>query len=326
MTMPLVREVKANGISLAVYDTGTVTDRLPVIFCHGFPELAYSWRHQLDALAKSGRRAIAPDMRGYGGSSQPDEIEAYDIAHLTGDLAGLLDALDLEKAVFCGHDWGGVVVWQMALRHPERVAGVIGVNTPFQPRPATDPIETLMAAFGPDMYMLWFQQPGIADRAFDADPERAIRFFMRLPSQSLSDYLRRPASERTLALGKSFERYDPKTDPLQFLADTDIAHYAAAFARTGFTGGLNWYRNLSRNWRLSDGLAERISVPCLMIMAENDVVLRPSMTRGMENHISDLERYLVPGSGHWTQQEHPDEVSRVVVDWVDRRFSLRSVT
>src|SRR5579864_1579390 len=154
--------VKTNGIDMAVYEMGPKSG-FPVVLCHGFPELAFSWRHQLPALAAAGYRAIAPDQRGYGGTSRPATIPDYDVAHLTGDLAGLLDALDIQKAVFCGHDWGGAVVWAMPLYCPGVVAGVIGVNTPFLPRPPADPIAILRARMGDDMYIVFFQKPCEAD-------------------------------------------------------------------------------------------------------------------------------------------------------------------
>ena len=154
--------VRTNGIDMAVYEMGP-KDGVPVVMCHGFPELAYSWRHQLPALAAAGYRAIAPDQRGYGRTSRPANIPDYDMPHLTDDLAGMLDALGLKKAVFCGHDWGGMVVWQMALYHPERVSGVIGVNTPFLARPPMDPIMAMRALYGENMYIVYFQKPGDAD-------------------------------------------------------------------------------------------------------------------------------------------------------------------
>jgi pimeloyl-ACP methyl ester carboxylesterase len=145
--MPPVQYAEVNGVRMAYYESGPRAG-VPVIFCHGFPELAFSWRHQLKAFAGAGRWAIAPDQRGYGLTDRPAAVEAYDIEQLTGDLVGLLDHLGVEKAIFCGHDWGGIVVWQMALRHPERVAGVIGVNTPFMPRSPVDPIAIMRQRMG----------------------------------------------------------------------------------------------------------------------------------------------------------------------------------
>jgi pimeloyl-ACP methyl ester carboxylesterase len=317
--MPPPSYVDTNGIRMACYEAGP-RQGLPIILCHGFPELAFSWRHQLRALSAAGRWTIAPDQRGYGLTSAPKAIDDYDLDHLAGDLVGLLDALGVEKAIFCGHDWGGSVVWHVAQRHPDRVAGVIALNTPFLPRQPEHPIATLRTTYGDDMYIVWFMQPGAADAAFAADPERTIRFFMRKPPVTLADYLRRPAERRTLALGEMLKRYDPAADRRQFLSDAEIAAFAETFAATGFTGGINWYRNISRNWERSADLPDRIEVPALMILAENDIALSPSLADGMERRVPDLRKYLVRGSGHWTQQEAPEEVSRVMLDWLDERL------
>jgi pimeloyl-ACP methyl ester carboxylesterase len=319
--MPPAQYANTNGLRMGYYEAGS-REGVPVIFCHGFPELAFSWRHQLRAFEAAGRWAIAPDQRGYGLTGGAGSVQDYDLEHLTGDLVGLLDALDIEKAIFCGHDWGGMVVWQMPLRHPDRVAGVIGVNTPFLPRGPVDPIAGMRAVFGEDMYIVWFQQPDAADAALGADAERSIRFFMRKPGESLETYMKRPPEERTLALGEALKLYDPKNDPLQFLSADEIGAFAETFAATGFTGGINWYRNFTRNWEAAAGQVEQVGVPALMVMAENDVVLSPAMAEGMERYVPDLEKYLVKGSGHWTQQEKPDEVSRVLLDWLGRRFPV----
>lgn len=319
--MPPVKYADTNGIRMGYYEVGK-REGVPVVFCHGFPELAFSWRHQLRAFEAVGRWAIAPDQRGYGVTSRPDKVSDYDIAHLTDDLAGLLDSLKIDKAIFCGHDWGGMVVWQMALRHPDRVAGVIGVNTPFMPRGPMDPIAMMKMAFGEDMYIVWFQKPGEADAALGADAERSIRFFMRKPMESLEEYMKRPAEERTLALGEALKLYDGADDGLQLLTDEEVKAFAETFAETGFTGGINWYRNFTRNWEDSANLVDKVPMPSLMVMAENDVVLSPAMAEGMEQYVPDLEKYLVKGSGHWTQQEKPEEVNKVLLDWLGRRFPV----
>ncbi len=318
--MPPVQFADTNGIRMAYYEVGPRGEGVPVIFCHGFPELAFSWRHQLDAFEAAGRWAIAPDQRGYGLTSRPEAVEDYDLKHLTADIVGLMDALGIEKAIPCGHDWGGMVVWQFALRYPERCAGVIGVNTPFLPRGETDPIGAMRHVYGDDMYIVWFQKPGEADAALAADPERSMRYFMRKPQLTLKEYEQLPAEQRTLALGEGLKLYDPSNDSQQFLTDDEIAAFSQTFAATGFTGGINWYRNFTRNWQASADLVEKVDVPSLMVMAENDVVLSPAMTDGMERYVPDLERVLVEKSGHWTQQEYPEEVNRAILGWLDKRF------
>ena len=309
--------VETNGIRMAVYEQG---QGIPVILCHGWPELAYSWRHQLPALAAAGFRAIAPDQRGYGETDAPPEITDYDIHHLTGDLVGLLDALGIEKAVFCGHDWGGIVVWQLPLLHPDRVAGVIGLNTPFLPHGPIDPIAGFRAAFGEDMYIVWFQEPGVAEAVLDPEPEKLLSLLMRRSGMSLDEYDAQPAERRNFAIKDMLKADLAMLSGEPLLDDTELAVFANAFRRTGFRGGINWYRNFSRNWELTAELTERIDVPCLMVMAENDAVLRPAMADGMEQYCPQLEKHLVRNCGHWTQQEHPEEVNRVIIDWLKRHF------
>jgi pimeloyl-ACP methyl ester carboxylesterase len=310
--------VKTNGIDMAVYEAGPKSG-VPVVLCHGFPELAYSWRHQLPALAAAGFRVIAPDQRGYGRTSRPEKIEAYDMANLTSDLAGLLDALDIESAIFAGHDWGGIVVWSMPLMHPKRVRGVIGVNTPFLPRLPMDPIMAMKARFGEDMYIVFFQKPGEADGLLAKDVGRTFRFFMR-KGVTAEEFAKRPESERNLALVKALQTDEAQWPGVPLLTDEELRYFVETFTRTGFTGGINWYRNFSRNWRLSGTLEQKVRVPGLMIMAEDDVVLSPAMADGMERFVPDLERKLIRHCGHWTQQEHPDEVNTIMIDWLKRRF------
>ena len=281
-------------ITLSVHDAGSGP---AVVLCHGFPELAYSWRHQLPALAAAGFRAIAPDQRGYGASDRPEPIAAYDIHHLTGDLVGLLDALGIERAVFVGHDWGGLVVWAMPVLHPERVAGVVGVNTPNLPALAD-------AADRADAHArerpgreastsLWFQQPGVADAVLDA--RTRARVFEKLLRGGVS-----PAEATARSASMGFEPGD--MNPFRRLAELPSLRRADRLAggarRTtcapssapASRGGINWYRNIDRNWETAPGVgATRIDVPCLMVTAEWDPVLRPEMAAGMGALVPDLE-------------------------------------
>lgn len=319
IAFPAPRMVKTNGIDMAVYEAGP-KDGLPVVLCHGFPELAYSWRYQLPALAEAGFRVLAPDQRGYGATSRPDEIPAYDMPHLTGDLVGLLDALDIKKAVFVGHDWGGLVVWQMPLYHPSRVAGIIGVNTPFLARPPLDPIMGMRAVFGENMYIVFFQKPGVADALLAKDVGKTFRFFMRKGGVTQAEYAKLPQSQRNLELVQALAS-DESTWPGQpLMSPEELQVFIDTFTRTGFTGGINWYRNLTRNWELSGTMEQKVRVPGLMIMAEDDVVLSPAMAEGMERFVPDLEKVLIRHCGHWTQQEHPEETNNAMIDWLKRRF------
>jgi pimeloyl-ACP methyl ester carboxylesterase len=330
--MPPVKYADLPEVRMAYYEVGP-REGVPVIFCHGFPELAFSWRHQLKAFEEAGRWAIAPDQRGYGLTSRPPAVEDYDIAHLTGDLAALLDHLKVDKAIFCGHDWGGIVVWQMPLFHPDRVAGVIGLNTPFMARAPADPIEIMRKRFGDEMYIVHFQKPGEADAVLDGDVAKAMNFFMRRPmpetppaSGGLSANFQgrsdgEDAAQSNFALIRFLEQYDQANDPRpRLLSGEEMAAFVETFEQTGFTGGINWYRNFTRNWRLTEGMDQMVKVPSLMVMAEKDAVLPPSAADGMEAYVSDLKKVLIKGSGHWTQQEKPQEVNQAILGWMDEHF------
>jgi len=317
--MPPVQTVSVNGIEMAYYEAGP-REGTPIVLCHGFPELAFSWRHQLKALADAGRWVIAPDQRGYGGTSRPEAVADYDMEHLTGDLVGLLDHLGVEQAIFAGHDWGGIVVWQMPLMHRERVAGVIGLNTPFLPRAPVDPIAIFRNRFGPDMYIVWFQTPGDADQALAADVDKTMRFFMRRPRAIQAAAEPAPGGS-TFAFKDLLGQWDGDDAGEALLTPAELAVFVEAFQRSGFTGPINWYRNFTRNWERSAELPARVDgLPCLMITAEKDPVLSPAMAEPMPAFVSDLETHMVEGSGHWTQQEKPDDVNRLMLDWLDRRF------
>ncbi len=311
--------IKTNGIDMAVYEAGP-KDGVPVVLCHGFPELAYSWRHQLPALAAAGYRAIAPDQRGYGRTSRPEKVEDYDMLHLTGDLVGMLDALGLEKAVFAGHDWGGLVVWQLPLIHSDRVAGVIGINTPFLSRPPIDPIMGMKALYGEDMYIVYFQKPGEADAVLAKDVGRVFRFFMRKNGITAEAFAQMPEELKRFALVQALQMDEAMWPGELLLSPEEMKYFVDTFTRTGFTGGINWYRNFSQNWKVSGGWEQKVRQPSLMIMAEDDVILSPKMADGMERFVPDLEKALIRKCGHWTQQEHPQETNTIMIDWLKRRF------
>lgn len=306
------RGARIPEIDLSVHEAG---DGPAVVLCHGFPELAFSWRHQVKALADAGFRVIAPDQRGYGASDSPEGIESFDLEHLTSDLAGLLDVLGIEKAVFAGHDWGGFVAWGMPIAYPERTAGVIGVNTPYVPFPDT---AMLRMAFDDDakLYILWFQEPGVAEAVLDRAPRLVFEKLMRrgrpLEGAGLTD----------LEDANPFRRLDsfePETPAL--LDDEELDTYARAFEKSGFRGGVSWYRNIDRNKTLFPEVGVReLDLPCLMITAEWDGALRPEMAAGMPALCSDLETHLIRECGHWTQQEKPAELNERMIDWLRRRF------
>jgi len=288
--MPPARLVPVGeGIELSVAEAGSGP---AVVLCHGFPELAFSWRHQIAPLAEAGYRVIVPDMRGYGGSSAPAEIEAYDGPSLRADMIGLLDALEEESAIFVGHDWGAFVVWGMAWIHPERVRAVAGLSVPFVPRAPAPPIEIMRANLGEDFYIVWFQQPGVADAALGSDVRRTLT-----------------TSRQWTADWAEEEGADPKRP--DWLSEAELQVYVDAFERTGFTGGLNWYRNIDRNWELTAQYDERrVEPPAMFLTGELDLVRSFMPAEAMHGWVTDLRRsVIVPGAGHWVQQQAPDAVN-----------------
>jgi pimeloyl-ACP methyl ester carboxylesterase len=201
------------------------------------------------------------------------------------------------------------------------VAGVIGLNTPFMPRSPIDPIVAMRTHFGPDMYIVWFQTPDEPEAVLGADVEKTMRFFMRKPQGLAAAAQPAPEGGSTFAFKQLLQQWDASDLGGQLLDAEELAAFVETFEATGFGGGINWYRNFSRNWERSEGLAARLdNLPCLMITAELDPVLSPAMAEGMPGMIGDLEMHMVAGSGHWTQQEKPEEVNRLILHWLQRRF------
>jgi pimeloyl-ACP methyl ester carboxylesterase len=267
----------------------------PVVLLHGFPELAYSWRHQIDALAQAGYRAIAPDMRGFGRSDAPHEIEAYDIVELCGDVMRLLDERDIERAAVVGHDWGATVAWHFALTQPERTACVAGISVPLMPNPPGPPLAIMRRHLGEDFYIVWFQEPGVAEEALARDVRRTLLT---------------PAVWTATWAARDDE--NPRVPA--FMTDEDVAFYLSEYERTGFRGGLNWYRNIDRNWELTRRYDDRrVDVPALFMAGTRDSTMKWMSPDVMSGRVTDLRTELVEGAGHWLQQERPDEVNRALL-------------
>jgi pimeloyl-ACP methyl ester carboxylesterase len=309
--------VDTNGVRLRVVEAG---DRgAPVVvLAHGFPELAYSWRHQIPALVQAGYHVLAPDQRGYGGSSRPDAIDAYNIRELTTDIVGLLDDIGAEQAGWVGHDWGAPVVWHAPLLHPDRVAAVAALSVPATPRSKTPPTQAWRKTFGENFfYILYFQEPGIADAELNGDPARAIRRLMG----GLRTSADKAAGMRMVAPGpEGFIDRLPEPDALpEWISQDELDHYITEFSRTGFTGGLNWYRNFDRNWELTAELADmKISVPCLFIGGTADPVLAFTRAdRAAEIVSGPYRQVMIEGAGHWLQQERPDEVNAILLEFLN---------
>jgi pimeloyl-ACP methyl ester carboxylesterase len=292
------RRAAVNGIELSFVDEGD--EGLPVVvLCHGFPELAYSWRHQIPALTSAGWRVLAPDMRGYGESSAPEAVEAYDMVSLCGDMTGLLDAVGASDAVFVGHDWGASVVWQLAVQAPERVRAVAGMSVPFVPRAPAAPIPIMRRHLGEDFYIVWFQQPGVADEALTRD-------------------VRRTLTTKRVWTAEWAEDDGSKPQAPEWLTEDELAVYVDAFERTGFTGGLNWYRNIDRNWQLTEPFASRrIEQPAMFLTGERDPVRKFMPAEAMRGWVTDMRtEHVIDGAGHWVQQERPDEVNAALLEFL----------
>jgi pimeloyl-ACP methyl ester carboxylesterase len=307
--------IATNGVELNVVEAGS---GFPVVLCHGWPELSYSWRHQIPVLADAGYHVLAPDQRGYGRSSRPEAIEDYDIAHLTGDLVGLLDALGEEKAVFVGHDWGSMVVWQMALLAPERMSGVVGMSVPYLHRGPMAPTEMMRNVFGDNFfYILYFQEPGVAEAELESDVTRTMR---KLLAGAIVEEGGLPDPSTFANDGRGFVERMPEPESLPgWLSQTEVDHYAAEFTRTGFAGGLNWYRNMDRNWGLTESVGDnKVPMPSLFIGGKLDPVLVMTPPHSGEEWLADHRgTVLIDGAGHWVQQEKPDEVNAALLGFLD---------
>jgi len=312
---PRAQFVETNGIRMAVYEQG---EGSPVILLHGFPELAYSWRHQLPALAAAGYRAIAPDQRGYGQTSKPDGVPQYTVQHLLGDITGLLDVQGIDKAVVVGHDWGALLVWQLALLAPERLAGIVALNIPFFARPPVDPVAYMRAELGDDFYIVNFQDSDQADRRCEENPARVFEVMMRRNSITRERFDALPKAMRSFNILAALDRHELNGDKL--LSQKEEKVYVDAFTAGGFTGPINWYRNWTHNWESTANVDQTVRVPSLFIGAVDDVIISPQQIDAMRPFVPDLEVHMLENCGHWSQQEKPGDVNSILIDWLGRHY------
>jgi pimeloyl-ACP methyl ester carboxylesterase len=316
------RQVTVGEISMHVAEAG---EGPLVVLCHGFPECWYSWRHQLTALAAAGYHAVAPDMRGYGRTSAPEPIDAYTVMHLVGDMTGLVAALGEKRAVIVGHDWGSIVAWNAALLRPDIFRAVAGMSVPFLPRLPIRPLAMMKAMAGERFfYILYFQEPGKAEAELDPRAREMMRGMFYTASGSIDLAKLRKAGE----LPKSAKFLDAMTQPEKlpdWLREEDLEVYVAEFERTGFRGGLNWYRNFDRNWELLAPFADRrITVPALFVGGLRDAVVTGPELAGegpavkmLGSFCDDLRaKVLIEGAGHWNQQEAPEQTNAALLEFL----------
>ncbi|XP_039732116.1 bifunctional epoxide hydrolase 2 [Pteropus medius] len=283
-----------------------------VCLCHGFPESWFSWRYQIPALAQAGFRVLAVDMKGYGESSAPPEIEEYSMEVLCKDMVTFLDKLGISQAVFIGHDWGGMLVWNMALFYPERVRAVASLNTPYIPaNPNRSLMETIKANPVFD-YQLYFQEPGVAEAELEGNLSRTFKTFFRASDEIILSL------SNVREMGGLFVRTPEEPSLSRMVTEEDIQFYVQQFKKSGFRGPLNWYRNIDRNWKWGcKGTKRKILIPALMVTAEKDIVLVPKMSKHMEDWIPHLKRGHIKDCGHFTQMEKPTELNRILVEWLE---------
>lgn len=307
MDFPKANLVPVNGVELEVFEAGRGNKGRPIVLCHGWPEHAYSWRHQVRGLVAAGYHVIVPNQRGYGNSSRPDAVTDYDIDHLAGDLVALLDHYGYQNATFVGHDWGAAVVWGLALLHPQRVDKVINLSLPYQPRGETPWIELLELILGSDYYFVHFnRQPGVADAILD---QNAARFLRNLYRKNLSAHMPEPG----MAMINLAQAQAPLGEPV--MSDDDLSVYISAFETSGFTGSINWYRNLDRNWHLLGKVDPIVHQPALMIYGARDVIPK---FENLADFVPNVEVVSLD-CGHWIQEEMPEETTRTILSWLARQ-------
>ncbi|MBI5284657.1 MAG: alpha/beta hydrolase [Chloroflexi bacterium] len=308
------RTIKTNGINMHIAEAGQGP---LVLLVHGFPESWYSWRHQLPALAAAGYHAVAPDVRGYGRSDAPQPIEAYSMKNMTADMAGVVHALSEQTAVVVGHDWGAPIAWHSALLYPDRFRAVAGLSVPYTPRAPMPPTQLFKQVFADRFfYILYFQEPGVAEAELEPDVRRSMRLFLYMASGDAppGNFALKP-KDSTFLDGMP----EPEKLPL-WLTDEDLDYFTAEFQRTGFRGGLNRYRNMDRDWDELPQLAgAHVQQPALFIAGERDgvIAMNPSGIETMKQHVPNLRGVvMLPGAGHWTQQERPAEVSEALIEFL----------
>ncbi|MBL4581891.1 MAG: alpha/beta hydrolase [Gammaproteobacteria bacterium] len=313
------RFIESNGITMRIAEAGTGP---LVLLAHGWPESWYSWRHQISMLAEMGYHVVAPDMRGYGETDKPMDVDDYDINHVAGDLVGILDALDEETAILVGHDWGAIVAWSTVLLHPTRFSALIAMSVPYGGRVAQSPMESWREAFGENFfYILYHNEPGgVAEAEYDADPNGLISRLYLSPNSP-----REPATitDPHRSAGGWIGRLGAAKELPDWLGQQDMDYVVSQFESAGFRGGMNYYRNFHRNWEITEHLqGATIKIPVLFIAGSRDMVIsgadKESLTATISRAAEDLrDVVLIPDIGHWVQQEAPEETNAAIKEFLN---------
>lgn len=304
IAFPEATILSVNGVDLEVFEAGRENAGNPIVLCHGWPDLAYTWRFQIPELVAAGYHVIAPNQRGFGNSARPDNVVDYDIDSLTGDLAALLDHFGYESATFIGHDWGAFVVWSFTLLYPQRVEKVVALSLPYLARGDMPWLDFMEAALGEDYYFVHFnKRPGVAEAVFEEDPARFINNLYRKDEPLMPP---KPG----MAMIEIARNTSPLGEPL--LTEQELAVYDSAFSRSGFTGGIHWYRNLNRNWHMLADADPIIHQPALMIYGLRDAVARSENLATYVPNVAELSF----DSGHWVHQERRTETTRAIIEWL----------
>lgn len=310
------KTAETNGITMEYFEQGEG----PVVFLlHGFPELPYSWRNQVDPVAAAGFRVICPSQRGYAGTDAPADAETYSVKNLVADLTGLLDALGEDRAIFIGHDWGSMPAWFSGVFAPDRTLGVGSLCTPYFTWEAPqDMIEIYDELRGPNHYMRTFQEPGVGEAILEEDIDHTFDCWLRGRGYTMDQFEAAPKEIQEVPAGVFVG--DPQLFGEPFVTDEERQFYVDAFSRTGFTGGLNWYRALRKDFEEAQGSNYVIDKPALMISSADDWFFMRGSTDGLEQLLPQIEKYEIEDAAHSIQQEKPDEVNAILVPWLQRNF------
>lgn len=308
------RRIGTNGIELNIAEAG---EGPLVLMLHGFPESWYSWRHQFEPIAKAGYKAVAPDMRGYGKSDKPGDITAYNQVEVVNDIMGLIPALGYDTAIVIGHDWGAPTAWSCALHHPDKVTAVGALSVPFTPRGDVAPLAQMQKMFkGMFFYQLYFQAPGIAEAELEADVRVALKKFYHMASGDFDLTTLTPQ-------GADADLLSSLPEPAKMGAwctDTDLDFYTAEFERSGFRGPVNYYRNHDLTWEKTAGAPNTISQPAMFMAGDKDgvIMMAAEALQALPQRVPNLLlNELIPGAGHWTQQEAPEAVNRGILKFLE---------